>query len=314
MTGSLIRDIEETRRFVEEWYLLCIMRLRNARTAVDRHFNCLENLLNESVSSPRHDDNKFVDSLMVTPSRPTATVEDKSHCTPSMASPPVSRATLNYDRLLDEVDAVARIGSNISQDVLSIWQGGGVGDDVLGELSHKRPTPELIPEDKRNCPPPTNSASPCQVVVMFKRMRILQFESPTYVAPGEYVVVGGDRGEDIGLVTQSWVLDERDSNGEKKWAEGVGRVLRVASTLEISQLQGVQTELEDRAVEVAQKKVEEHGLPMCIVDAEYQFDRKKLTFYYRSHQRLDFRVLVRDLYKTFRARIWMEPDTPPQLS
>jgi hypothetical protein len=60
-------------------------------------------------------------------------------------------------------------------------------------------------------------------------------------------------------------------------------------------------------VAVSALRVEEHGLPMRILDAEYQFDRKKLTLFYESPHRLDFRELVKDLYKCFRARIWMEP-------
>eukprot|EP00759_Apiculatamorpha_spiralis_P017636 PhF_6_TR23787/c1_g1_i1/m.33283 len=157
---------------------------------------------------------------------------------------------------------------------------------------------------------------PCQVLVEFKRKRILQFESDHYIAPGDYVIVGGDRGEDVGLVIYSW--QESPSGGTTghggvdiaqftKWiCMGLGKVIRLANPLEVSQLHGVQTELERRAIEVAQAKVQEHRLPMSIVDAEYQFDRKKLTFYYEAQQRLDFRDLVRDLYKAFRARIWME--------
>ena len=41
---------------------------------------------------------------------------------------------------------------------------------------------------------------------------------------------------------------------------------------------------------------------MRIVDAEYQFDRQKLTIFYESAKRVDFRDLVRDLYSTFKMR------------
>jgi cell fate regulator YaaT (PSP1 superfamily) len=58
-------------------------------------------------------------------------------------------------------------------------------------------------------------------------------------------------------------------------------------------------------VETAKHKVLEHGLRMTILDAEFQFDKKKLTFYYESDEKVDFRELVRDLYKLYRARIWM---------
>jgi hypothetical protein len=47
-------------------------------------------------------------------------------------------------------------------------------------------------------------------------------------------------------------------------------------------------------------------LPMKVVDAEYQFDRRKLTVYYSSDCRIDFRELVRDLFSAFRTRIWMK--------
>ncbi len=146
------------------------------------------------------------------------------------------------------------------------------------------------------------------VYVEFKRGRVLQFECDVTVAPGEYAVVGGDRGEDIGLIiyTANGSAAMPSTPMKHNSQMGVGKVLRVATALEVAQLQGVQAELENRAKEVAQMKVMEHQLPMRIVDAEYQFDRKKLTFFYQSQHRLDFRTLVRDLYKTFRARIWME--------
>ncbi|KAG8342587.1 hypothetical protein TRVL_06581 [Trypanosoma vivax] len=311
MHASVVMEIESTRQLMSDWLAKSTLHLRNTRNVFEQHLGRLESLLTEGVMSPRPDDSntKLVDSLMVTPCRPSAANDDKAYPTPSMASPPVNRATLNYDRLLDEVTGVTRSNNNDSDcHATATWQ-DYMANDVIDVDTHKRPTPESIPEERRNCSLPKDPSTPCQVIVMFKRKRVLQFESPTYVSPGEYVVVGGDRGEDVGLVTHSWTHDDHGVNGEN-WAEGVGRVLRVASALEVSQLRGVQTELEDRAVEVAQKKVEEHCLPMSIVDAEYQFDRKKLTFYYRSHQRLDFRILVRDLYKTFRARIWMEADTP----
>lgn len=300
MNVLVLKEIEEARRFLDERYLQDLTRLNAARNASDQYFGQLASMLSGGGNSHRQEEVSaaFVDTALTTPSRQTYT-NDKMMATPSMASPPVNRATMNYDQFFDEV-----VGGKAET-----WP-----NDVCGELdpeARKRPTLESIPEEKRNRSPPKDCGVPCQVLVLFKRKRVLQFESSTYVAPGEYVVVGGDRGEDIGLVTHSWTLNECDHSGEKKWSEGVGRVLRVASALEVSQLQSVQTELEDRAVEVAQKKVEEHGLQMRIVDAEYQFDRKKLTFYYRSQQRLDFRILVRDLYKTFRARIWMEPDVNP---
>lgn len=45
---------------------------------------------------------------------------------------------------------------------------------------------------------------------------------------------------------------------------------------------------------------------IVIVDAEFQYDRKKLTVFYYSNYRVDFRDFVKDLYSIYYARIWME--------
>lgn len=46
-------------------------------------------------------------------------------------------------------------------------------------------------------------------------------------------------------------------------------------------------------------------LQMQLVDVEYQFDRKKLIFYYSTTKRIDFRELVRELFRIYKTRIWM---------
>ena len=45
---------------------------------------------------------------------------------------------------------------------------------------------------------------------------------------------------------------------------------------------------------------------MTVVDAEYQFDRNKLTFFFEAEGRIDFRELVRDLFSIYKTRIWMQ--------
>lgn len=46
-------------------------------------------------------------------------------------------------------------------------------------------------------------------------------------------------------------------------------------------------------------------LNMKLIDSEYQFDRKKLIFYYSTNKRIDFRDLVRELFRIYKTRIWM---------
>jgi hypothetical protein len=48
------------------------------------------------------------------------------------------------------------------------------------------------------------------------------------------------------------------------------------------------------------------GFPMAVLDAEYQFDRHKLTFYFEAEKRIDFRDLVNELFSLYKTRIWMQ--------
>ena len=50
-------------------------------------------------------------------------------------------------------------------------------------------------------------------------------------------------------------------------------------------------------------RVRQHTLPMKVSDAEWQWDKRKLTIYFTAEQRVDFRALVRDLAGLFRTRI-----------
>jgi len=83
------------------------------------------------------------------------------------------------------------------------------------------------------------------------------------------------------------------------------RIMRAATNDEISLLE-VKREEEDELLKICSTKVKQRGLPMTVVDAEYQYDRNKLTFFFQAEGRVDFRELVRDLFSIYKTRIWME--------
>ncbi|KAF9442897.1 PSP1-domain-containing protein [Macrolepiota fuliginosa MF-IS2] len=62
---------------------------------------------------------------------------------------------------------------------------------------------------------------------------------------------------------------------------------------------------EMKALQLCQSKVKAKKLPMEVIDAEYQWDRRKLTFYFIAEKRIDFRELVRELFRLYKTRIWM---------
>ncbi|KAJ2349052.1 hypothetical protein GGF43_004467 [Coemansia sp. RSA 2618] len=66
----------------------------------------------------------------------------------------------------------------------------------------------------------------------------------------------------------------------------------MADQLEISDLLGNKLRDEQSALSMCQSKVQQRKLSMCVVDAEFQFDRRKLTFYFTADRRVDFRELV----------------------
>ncbi|NMA24589.1 MAG: stage 0 sporulation family protein [Clostridiales bacterium] len=60
---------------------------------------------------------------------------------------------------------------------------------------------------------------------------------------------------------------------------------------------------EAEAFAFCQKKIEEHGLDMKLVDVEFNFEGSKILFFFTSDGRVDFRELVKDLASVFKTRI-----------
>lgn len=145
------------------------------------------------------------------------------------------------------------------------------------------------------------------------------------VHPGDLVIVEADRGRDLGKVTRENVSMAQvkslkaqqareqalaiGGNGEdtEKFNSGIVQpklIYRLAQPSEVAMLL-VKSQDEQQAMLVCQAKVRQRKLPMEVLDGEYQWDRRKLTFYYYASQRIDFRELVRDLFKIYKTRIWM---------
>ncbi|EXJ88536.1 hypothetical protein A1O1_05466 [Capronia coronata CBS 617.96] len=86
-------------------------------------------------------------------------------------------------------------------------------------------------------------------------------------------------------------------------------IKRLAQNHEIQSLKDKEGN-EARAKRVCQQKVVEHRLNMEILDAEFQMDSKKLTFYYFADNYINFNHLVTDLFKIYKTRIWMSAINP----
>lgn len=121
----------------------------------------------------------------------------------------------------------------------------------------------------------------------------------------EYVIVEADRGEDLGRVTASGAVAERKCSGcSTGCAAPVPslRILRKAEAAEVDKAVALRID-EPRVRRVTRDKVLQYGLKMKVSEAEWQYDKNKLTIYFTAERRVDFRELVRDLARTFRTRI-----------
>ena len=127
----------------------------------------------------------------------------------------------------------------------------------------------------------------------------------------EAVIVEAERGLDFGRVNSTGDVASKKctscatgcATGENAAEPLVIRpVNRRASQEEIKSA----NELRKGEEEVRRKvceRVKEHQLQMKVSDAEWQWDRNKLTIYFTAEKRVDFRALVRDLASQFRTRI-----------
>ena len=79
-------------------------------------------------------------------------------------------------------------------------------------------------------------------------------------------------------------------------------VVRIATDADLKTLEN-NKQLEKDAFGICQKKIEEHELDMKLVDVECNFECSKITFFFTSDGRVDFRELVKDLASAFHTRI-----------
>eukprot|EP00002_Diphylleia_rotans_P003243 TRINITY_DN12210_c0_g1_i1.p1 TRINITY_DN12210_c0_g1~~TRINITY_DN12210_c0_g1_i1.p1 ORF type:complete len:816 (+),score=135.28 TRINITY_DN12210_c0_g1_i1:62-2509(+) len=187
----------------------------------------------------------------------------------------------------------------------------------------------------------TTTLGHCEVEFKAGRRDCFIYPASQYLAAGDFLIVEADRGYDLGRVvrvlpsgaspktllsnspatkllhdavanspvTTSDAFDDDGGfgGGDSQPSSNTGpkKVLRRAHSQEVQQL-CVKALEEQKALQLCQTKVKQRSLPMEVIDAEYQFDRKKLIYYFKAEHRIDFRELVRDLFRIFKTRIWLK--------
>lgn len=116
---------------------------------------------------------------------------------------------------------------------------------------------------------------------------------------GMHVIVDTAMGEEYGEIA----IANKEVE-DAKVSEPLKKVVRIATPKEDKMCQEFK-EKESDAFEKCQGEIKKFELPMKLIEAEYKYDGSKLTFYFSSEKRVDFRELVKSLASIFKTRIEM---------
>ena len=136
--------------------------------------------------------------------------------------------------------------------------------------------------------------------VRFRGAGKVYYFSPDQVqdlAVNDHVIVETARGIEMGQVVMA-----PQEVPEEKVVGQLKPVMRRAHTTDLLDAQRFRAK-EAEAVALCKEQVARFSLPMKVVQAEYNYDGTRLTFFFTSEQRVDFRELVRELAHLFKTRI-----------
>ena len=144
------------------------------------------------------------------------------------------------------------------------------------------------------------------IEVRFKGNRREYFTWPSEdsLHSGDAVIVEVERGQDLGFVSALGDVAAKKCQrcgacNQESSARPIVRLATAEDRKTAAELRGNEEDVR----RTVRDRVREHALPMKVSDAEWQWDRRKLTIYFTAEQRVDFRALVRDLASLFRTRI-----------
>jgi cell fate regulator YaaT (PSP1 superfamily) len=137
------------------------------------------------------------------------------------------------------------------------------------------------------------------VAIRFKTAGKLQYfdANDLELKPDDWVVVDMGRGTESGRV----VLPPRLVTASQL-TEPLKPVVRLATEEDMNRMHSFRNRNKDALTKCADR-VKVFQLPMKLIECEYNYDGTRVTFYFTSDNRVDFRQLVRDLASIFRTRI-----------
>lgn len=134
--------------------------------------------------------------------------------------------------------------------------------------------------------------------VRFKRTGKLFYFNPLDFGfrIGDNIIAETDRGEELGRVVKIVDKDRMPKNVEIK------NIIKPATKKDLETFKEIEQKAKE-ALDFCKQEVKKQNLNMKVLTAEYTFDMSKLTFYFVSEDRVDFRELVKILASKFKSRI-----------
>jgi cell fate regulator YaaT (PSP1 superfamily) len=123
-----------------------------------------------------------------------------------------------------------------------------------------------------------------------------------YIFPEDFVIVNNDDSFEIAQVKLVGEIVRLKRHAFGLYGEVLPFIIRKASSEDLERVRkNIQDE--ERAIPFFKNSVSKLNLTMKLVKVHFQFDRKKLFFFYTSDGRVDFRELAKELAGEFKTRI-----------
>lgn len=128
----------------------------------------------------------------------------------------------------------------------------------------------------------------------------LQVPESLTIEHGQMILVRTEKGEEA---LKAFIVNSEISAQWEKFKPETLHVIRTLSQRDLETVNEIKKE-EVESFLKCQELIKKHKLSMSLVQCRITFDRKKITFYYTAHERVDFRELLKDLTQMFkRVRI-----------
>jgi len=121
---------------------------------------------------------------------------------------------------------------------------------------------------------------------------------------GDYVIVEANQNLEIGKIKGFKEMETKELKAQNE-GEGIKAIIRKATLNDLEILEANEKSKEE-IMENCKKLIAKNQLEMKLVDVQFSFDAKKITFAFIADGRVDFRPLVKDLTRQYQKNVRLQ--------